>query len=158
MVTLGCDKENPKPKTELEKLPPITQEGKNTFGCLVNGKAWLPETSIDVVAVYQSGVLSISGDNSIVDFQEIGMSLIEQDTPFTVDEYSLILPPYQNARVIFSENCHYESDVTLSGKLIISKFDKVNYIISGLFEFTTATPNCDTLNVTNGRFDIKYIP
>ena len=27
---------------ESEKLPPITQTGANTFGCLVNGIAWLP--------------------------------------------------------------------------------------------------------------------
>ena len=29
--------------TPKEELPPITQEGKNTFGCLVNGKVWLPK-------------------------------------------------------------------------------------------------------------------
>jgi hypothetical protein len=34
----GCDI-FPTPK---EKLPPITHEDKNTFGCLVNGKVWLP--------------------------------------------------------------------------------------------------------------------
>ncbi len=27
---------------ELAKLPPITQTGANTFGCLVNGKAYIP--------------------------------------------------------------------------------------------------------------------
>lgn len=27
---------------ELAKLPPITQTGANTFGCLVNGKAFIP--------------------------------------------------------------------------------------------------------------------
>ena len=31
--------------TELEKLPPATQTGKNTFGCLVEGKAWVTKTS-----------------------------------------------------------------------------------------------------------------
>jgi len=30
---------------ELAKLPPITQTGANTFGCLVNGKAVLPNSS-----------------------------------------------------------------------------------------------------------------
>src|SRR5690606_10158538 len=48
-----------KPKTELEKLPPATQEGKNTFGCLVDGKAWVTRSSIDASAFYQEGVLSI---------------------------------------------------------------------------------------------------
>ena len=33
------------PKTELEKLPAITQTGANTFGCLVDGVAWLPNGS-----------------------------------------------------------------------------------------------------------------
>lgn len=45
-----CDRDEP--KTELEKLPPITQEGKNTFGCLVNDIAWVTKTSIDAYAVY----------------------------------------------------------------------------------------------------------
>ena len=39
-----CNKDdNPKPKTELEKLPPATQTGANTAGCLVNGVAFLPK-------------------------------------------------------------------------------------------------------------------
>jgi hypothetical protein len=33
---------------ELAKLPPLTTEGKGTFGCLVNGKAWLPESNTPV--------------------------------------------------------------------------------------------------------------
>jgi hypothetical protein len=37
-----CSKDDNKPKTELEKLPPATQTGKNTFGCLLDGKAFLP--------------------------------------------------------------------------------------------------------------------
>jgi hypothetical protein len=38
----SCELLNIKPKP---KLPPITSEGKNTFGCRVNGKVWLPEKS-----------------------------------------------------------------------------------------------------------------
>jgi len=26
----------------LEQLPPATQTGANTFGCLLNGEAWTP--------------------------------------------------------------------------------------------------------------------
>lgn len=40
-IGAGCKKN--KPKTELEKLPPITQTGANTFGCLVNGRTWIPK-------------------------------------------------------------------------------------------------------------------
>ena len=30
-------------RNELEKLPPITQNGANTFGCLINGKLYIPK-------------------------------------------------------------------------------------------------------------------
>jgi hypothetical protein len=42
-VALSCcskDEQPNTPKTELEKLPPATQTGANTAGCLVNGKAF----------------------------------------------------------------------------------------------------------------------
>ena len=38
-----CAKDDDKPKTELEKLPPATQIGANKAGCLVDGMAFLPK-------------------------------------------------------------------------------------------------------------------
>ena len=38
-----CKKTKIEP-TELSKLPAATQIGANTFGCLVNGKAWIAQT------------------------------------------------------------------------------------------------------------------
>ncbi|HEX8350347.1 MAG TPA: hypothetical protein VF598_10325, partial [Hymenobacter sp.] len=38
LLSVGCKKE----KTELDLLPAATQQGKNTFGFLLNNKAWLP--------------------------------------------------------------------------------------------------------------------
>ena len=46
LLCTQCKKTNSStPQTELEKLPPITKTGANTFGCLVNGVAWLPNGS-----------------------------------------------------------------------------------------------------------------
>ncbi len=49
---------------EIDKLPPITTEGKNTFGCLDNGKARIPETDEGLFneklsVSYENGSLSI---------------------------------------------------------------------------------------------------
>src|SRR5258706_3294540 len=44
---MHCHRDQPKPKTELGKLPAATQTGAYTFGCLVNGKAWIPQSSVD---------------------------------------------------------------------------------------------------------------
>ena len=41
------------------------------------------------------------------------------------------------------------------GKLIITRLDKQAGIISGTFSFTLYKPGCDSIRVTNGRFDRK---
>lgn len=45
LITLSattCKKESTL-EMELAKLPQATQTGQNTFGCLVNGKAWVAQ-------------------------------------------------------------------------------------------------------------------
>jgi hypothetical protein len=39
----NCGPESPFIEPEPEELPPITTEGLNTAGCLVNGELWLPK-------------------------------------------------------------------------------------------------------------------
>jgi hypothetical protein len=42
-----------------------------------------------------------------------------------------------------------------SGIIQITKYDLPNNIISGIFNFKIKPTNCDTLFVTDGRFDFK---
>jgi hypothetical protein len=157
----GCKKDDPKPLTELEKLPPATQSGKNTFGCLVNGKAWVPVSSTDATAVYQQGILQIGG-HLYNPTQVIGVSLIENGFPIQPGSYSLTELPQNTADVSIwgkdNNPCIYDEKNTLSGVLTVTRIDMVSYIVSGIFEFSTVTSGCDTLKITNGRFDLKYIP
>ncbi|RDC62942.1 DUF6252 family protein [Adhaeribacter pallidiroseus] len=55
--------------------------------------------------------------------------------------------------------CEYASRDSIntysSGTLTITKLDLNQRIISGKFEFTLAKPGCDTIKVTDGRFDKK---
>ncbi len=146
------------PKTELEKLPPATQQGKSTYGCLVNGKAWVTRTSTDALADYQSGVLQISaGIDETNRDQGITLAVLGGITQGLT--YSLANNP--KCEAVFgwiktSVTCSYDGDKTLNGKLTITKLDQVNLIISGLFEFNTFTPGCDSIKVTDGRFDLLY--
>ena len=149
-----CDRDEP--KTEMEKLPPITQEGKNTFGCLVNGKAWITKTSIDANAVYQANMLQISAGLVNKDFNQFLYFVINNPS-----EQEFLLNDTLKYRVELTDldtNCRYVTNGLIgSGKIMINKLDTRNRIASGTFDFKVQNTNCIELNVTDGRFDLTLI-
>ena len=52
--------------------------------------------------------------------------------------------------------CVYKEGDLIEGVLTITSHDSERLIVSGLFEFETATTDCDTVRITNGRFDLTY--
>ncbi len=54
-----------------------------------------------------------------------------------------------------NKNCSYRTDTINNGKLTITHFDSAKRIVSGRFHFTVAKKGCDTIKVTEGRFDIQ---
>lgn len=154
------DLKEPAPKTELEKLPPITQEGRNTFGCLVNGKSFIPNNTLFMSAIYQGGGVQLSGS---IDNNNLNQNiLIITLDPLEINvEYNLTSLPANKSmfsNILQDVSCTYEFENTFEGSITFSKIDRINYIISGTFEFSTVTQLCDTLRITNGRFDMQYIP
>jgi hypothetical protein len=148
------------PKTELEKLPPITQEGKNTFGCLVNGKALFNTNSMEMHAIYEGGGIQF-GSGKEDGSTDSYVNFVLLDPLSTIEEFSLINLPFHRAmfrNIVNGNTCWYEYDDTYEGTLTFSKIDRINYIISGTFEFSTVTQGCDTIRITEGRFDMQYTP
>jgi len=142
------------------ELPPITMEGKNTFGCLVNGKVWLPKGRAGSSGFFAdmtiNNFLSILADNDnsgvrLILSDKIGIQAnkiytFKNDTTFNA-EY------YKSAENI---TCFYKYTHLIYGKIQLSKLEAE--FISGTFEFTTYNPDCgDTIKVTQGRFDIGEI-
>ena len=162
----GCEscEDDPQP-TELEKLPPATQEGKNTFGCLVDGKAWITRTSTDATAFYQEGVLAIGAKND-KNTENISISIYDEN--LSEREYHL---PNDNGENTITDiaglnqskttGCRFETTSEYPGTIKITHFDPSpgQWIISGTFEFEAYSPECDTIvKVTDGRFDLNYAP
>ncbi|MEM1406715.1 MAG: hypothetical protein AAGG59_08075 [Bacteroidota bacterium] len=58
-TSAGCSDDEPNSQEPIDQLPPATQEGRNTFGCLVNEEVWVTQTSVNARAVYQGGFLQI---------------------------------------------------------------------------------------------------
>jgi hypothetical protein len=173
VITLSCKKNKNEPETELEKLPPITQTGANTFGCLVNGVAWLPngrkpdgwfgkpnlEVYINESLPYRSfGITAgqYNGERSHISF---GTSKNLQNGVYNFDNLNIdkqIFFEYQkfywNANIV-EHSIPYDSLSYRKGKFTITRLSNS---ISGIFEIEISKFNStDTLKITNGRFDMK---
>ncbi|SEA48996.1 DUF6252 family protein [Bizionia paragorgiae] len=159
-LTLSCCNKNDddQPTNPIDQLPPATQTGANTFGFLVNGEPINVTNTSQQTAIYQGGVLQIGGgiDNSDMDIRVIirASEVITQNTSYNLTN----TPTNQSLYINNGNGCYYDYPSTLNGIITISNFDQTNFIISGTFDFSTATNSCDDISITNGRFDLQYIP
>jgi hypothetical protein len=155
---------------ELAKLPPLTTEGKGTFGCLVNGKAWLPQevdlipklTSIyyDEEQAYFLGAKDNDNDNesTSVAFNVVKFKLLTQKyalETYKVDTLSESIYSYCWNNDGCNEVKYYTND-KYSGLLDIQFVDSAKQIISGTFNFNAQASNGETVCVTDGRFDMWF--
>jgi hypothetical protein len=141
-------------------LPPLTTEGKMTFGCKIDGKKFLPG-GIGGAVISETdgrGWGHISGSNSktlnYVDiiFNRPGFPL-KENIRYECDQEKI-----HCACVSYDENneCDYRG-LPVSGGVVFTKIDSAMRIASGTFEFTVYSSSCDrTAKVTEGRFDVKF--
>ena len=156
-----CKKNNPAPE---EQLPPATQTGANTMGCLVNGQPWTPQGN-DGYSNYSIsydqnpyGVFDASAyryqQEPTNNYQYLILFARELRGPQSYDLRDLI-----NTRVSWKDRltgCDFNSDdagTYHKGTLTITRLDLQAGIIAGTFDFVLAKPGCDTVRITQGRFD-----
>jgi hypothetical protein len=154
----GC-KDDPEPIPEIDKLPAATQTGAQTFGCLIDGKAWVVKGPFYLFGMYQEGILSISADQRT---DKIDRGLTMDLSAQNLQPTTYLLTKLPAGRGVLSdsiEGCSYETSDEVQGTLTITSFDPSHLILSGTFEFEAYSTNCDKIvRVTEGRFDLKYAP
>lgn len=165
-----CEKDdNNKPKTELEKLPPATQIGANTAGCLVDGKAFISKgyfpggtgltcNYIDGEDFTLSIAENINGKIRSVFIASYNQNLHDNiGTSFQLNENS--------ANSKFGEYIIYNTDSTqdsysttstVIGELKITNHNFNQAILSGTFWFNAVNSNGEKVEVREGRFDMQY--
>lgn len=148
--------------SELDKLPPITQTGANTFGCLINGKAYLPGGWDGNHSNYRVFVDPIDSSLGIRTYNfETSNKL--QLTIGSYGLYSGISLPFTisdktKLGLLYIYDCYIgvNDSVYRSGNLKITRYDLQNGIVSGEFGCIIYDSSCtDTVRITNGRFDKK---
>ena len=162
---LHCKKEPDEPKTELEKLPPLTMEGKQTFGWLANGKAIIGNL-YGWYADYQNGVFELRGADLPLPFisDPNAFNIVVDDQKIKSAGLYLIPVKYVNGtNTIFTSGVNYlpytfASEFTDHGYATINiyRLDTINFYMAGTFAFTVYSQFGDSLVITDGRFDIKY--
>lgn len=159
------------PKTELEKLPPATQVGANTFGALVNGQAFMPYSKALFASTYQCNYIFTNGgyyftvgasnDNNYEYLTNIMLGTtklpIAEGQIFKFNNYNEDGKAFGTYSIIYSVTTNeYKTNNIVNGQLYISKLDQTKQIVSGTFFYKAINIKGDTVKVTDGRFDMKY--
>lgn len=180
-LLLGC-RDSSSQEDNSPQLPPETQSGANTFGCYVNGKLFYPRDGTPSVGSDPKGFdmfgdpsgsqkyneLNINNykdgkpvNNMIIHIQFLdsigtGQYLLQQSNfndgiDGIMDNYFL-LRAYDYNENVWKWYSSYEN----SGMITITRYDKINYIVSGTFSGKVRTEDSKSeIEITEGRFDIN---
>lgn len=160
----GCKKDDPNCPPDL---PCATQNGENTYGCYIDGKPWVAKVEFNVFdpsahkieASYDETDYGTFNDNYVrllgVYYGDTSTSLIIHFNPLqrignvVLDSLNFYGIRFRTSHAVYDidENSPYEINVT--------KLDFEKNIISGTFFFRGIYKK-DTIDITEGRFDIRY--
>jgi hypothetical protein len=163
LLALQCKKHssNPPPDNPYG-LPDASHTGANIFACRINGQNWISQSGIYKIGggvnsdtvfcfgkiygndYFEDLILNINGgaaENSQYDLNETGKYFIRIST---------------NKTCLGNLGSNVLNTKSVTGISHLTKIDKIKKIISGSFDCKIPIPGCDTLTITDGRFDIQY--
>jgi hypothetical protein len=155
-----------------DPLPKPTQDGANTFGCLIDGKPWIPDGGTGfmpekpirggglVLTLYPAKKLGIFITCTSKDKREMHIYI----NNFRTGEYQLnldtqvipyaVIPKGDYGLYRSESNLVYVTSSKNIGKITITKSDTLTGVVSGTFEFVAGN-SVGSTNITNGRFDVN---
>lgn len=161
---LGCSgcKNSPSPTADNPfGLPNATQTGANIFACRINGHNWISSSSILAMgAGIFNDSLRITGEDGKQFFQRLTINLCQQQQGSVsnlVDTTKGFIDYLSDSSCLGSGSRSAIIEMkSISGTVNLIKLDRNKKIVSGTFDCIISIPHCDTLKITNGRFDIQY--
>lgn len=164
VIMSSCNKDDD-PIAQIDQLPPATQTGAGSFGCLVNGEAFI-DTSGSFNCFYQlvdgGYYFGIEGTDEKYDIVDIGLFTNDKSIEHG-QTYMLFGNTPGNAfgsGYFLSTNSSGEGTTTnesQNGQLKITKLDFENFIVSGTFSFDLLNPiNREIVKIREGRFDSHF--
>ncbi len=168
LVTLTlscCSKDDNKPENPIDQLPPATQTGANTAGCLIDGKAFLPKGYFpdgNLVCNYINGKDFTIGIAQKNDNQTLSLNVISYNQSLVIGETYQLKEYGSDSK--FGEYNIYEINTDtrfrttsiITGELKITNHNFDKAILSGTFWFDAVNKNGEKVQVREGRFDMQY--
>ena len=163
-------------------VSPETQTGAGIFTCKINGMPWTyrnpnyeflstkPVTNWEFDKSNMGGYLTISGlrypdginSSDFIFLQADSLLILKEKIidNFNGYNFGMVYKDYLSTDTRCDEykttSLYTSKNYLSSGKLIITKLDQSAKIIAGTFYCTIYQTGCDTLKITDGRFDLKY--
>jgi len=152
LLVAACKKDAPE-----AGLPPATQSGANTFGCLVDGQLFVPLPPQGInssrrepleASLYRTDVLVSARGNGGIDFA--------LRNAFRPGVYSIgETQSARYGRYAFGSNEYY-TNTAHTGTVTLTRIDTVARVAAGTFQFTALDyQSGKTVTVTDGRFDVR---
>jgi len=152
---------------ERYKLPPETQTGANTFGCVLNGKVWSPRGSDGYSGTNKARSYSYNGCYFILsatDHDGKPLSGIVLGFDSTCMQVGIPIKlaagrkgeggaGYHTIGYAATENNDFGTSDSVTGELVFTKWEPP--ITSGRFWFDAIDKNGNIIHVTDGRFDVN---
>ena len=159
-LCMKCEEETPKDPIDL--LPPATQTGENTFGCLVDGEAFTPDgrprsLSSQYTLTSTGYKFSVSGSRRYEDsFLDIGIAIIKPRIEKNI-VYILSNASDTSSFGGYYKRAEYQVEGFTSqehtGEVKITHFD--DEVISGTFWFDVQDTDGAVHQIREGRFDVR---
>ncbi len=166
---MQCEKDFPPGTPEIDKLPTATQTGANTFGCLVDGKAFTPKYSwgSDGLQVYYQYLdnahhFNIGADRkdgtAITDIEIRSHGIELEEKKYEMGEFGSMgfFGAEYTVFVGNGEILTYKTTKIIKGEITFTRFDVINQIASGTFWFDAINKDGKVVQVREGRFDTKF--
>lgn len=176
----GCKKAKEPPPDNPYGLPNATQTGANIFACRVNGKNWTVKSRNLSTSYRRSNnrdTFSFGGlglPDSILSLISISIKeKIREGASFRLNDTTNAFAATFRINALCGPTSGYggaQWNNSSDGHLAITRFTGIysipscctygsydtNAIVAGTFNFVVAIPGCDSIKVTDGRFDINY--
>ncbi len=158
----SCDKSDDNNCSGIDCLPPATQTGAGTFGCLVNGEPFI-DNSDEFNCFYQlidgEYFFGIQAEDNVQNIAAIAIGSLKKQIQ-TGERIQLNLRGENEFYALIDfdtlrpEGSTNQSD---DGFIIFNEFNTNSNVVSATFEFTITDPTTGTVyNVTEGRFDSQF--